>query len=56
MPASSSRPNRRTLLCRASQLSLRMPDTMMRTSTPRRLASISVSMATGSGTKYGLAM
>ena len=44
MPASSSGPYRRMLLWRASQLSLWMPDTMIRTSTPRFFASISVSM------------
>ena len=56
MPAVSSGPKRRTLFWRASQLSLWMPDTMTRTSTPRFLASISASSAAASGRKYGLAM
>ena len=56
MPARSNGPNSRTLLWRASQLSLWMPLTITLTSTPRRLASISASIAAASGRKYGLAM
>jgi hypothetical protein len=56
IPASSSRASSRTLLCLASQLSFLIPEIMMRTSTPRCLASIKMSSATGSGRKYGLAI